>query len=191
MLQNLQREVSKPQAAHSLQLFIALLLLIAEGGLGIGEEEYTGIERHVLRRLFLAADDHSGGDNSLGCHAIGQRVLLRLATASPQSLEKGNLPDVEVVLVLIEHHQRIDRLGHSVVHGRNGSHSHVGRFHIVQEKSLQTGGQRSFTRTFLSEQVQDGKVTGTLVDHIPEKCGHEVAESNSGHSLQRLRSAFR
>ena len=60
----------------------------------------------------------------------------------------------------------------------------------MQEESLQTGGQCGFTRTFLSEQVQDGKVTGTLVDHIPEKGGYKVAESNTGILSKDLGQLF-
>ena len=72
----------------------------------------------------------------------------------------------------------------------NGCHTHVGRFHVMQEEGLQAGGQRGLTGTFLTEKIQDGEMPGALIDHVPEKGGYQVAESDAGVVAKDFRQLF-
>ena len=172
MFQNVEGQVGQAQVADGLQFLVMLFLQDAERGLGVSQEKNTGIERHILRRLFLPADDDSRADDGLRGHAVRVGVLLGLAATAPKTFEESNLAHIEVVLVFVKNNQGVDRLRYPVVHGRNGGHTHVGRFHVMEEEGLQAGGQRGLTGTFLTEQVQDGEMPGAFIDHVPEEGGN-------------------
>ena len=131
VIQYLYGQVCQSQVAQGHQILIAAFLFLAERGLGKGEEQNAGVKCHVLRGLVLSTKHHARTDNGLRRHAVRTRVLLCLAAASPKSFQIGNLPDVEVVLVLVEHHECIDRLRNPVVHGWYGSDTEIGRVHTV------------------------------------------------------------
>lgn len=140
--------------------------------------------------VFLPTDDDSRADDGLRGHAIRVGVLLGLTTTAPKTFEESYFTHIEVVLVFVKNNQGIDCLRYPAVHGRNGCHTHVGRFHVMQEEDLQAGGQRGLTGTFLTEKIQDGEMTGALIDHVPEKGGYQVAESDAGVVAKDFRQLF-
>ncbi|CDD81806.1 unknown [Bacteroides sp. CAG:462] len=110
VIQYLYGHVCQSQVAQGYQIFIAAFLLLAERGLGKSEKQDTGVECHILRGLVLSAKHHARTDYSLCRHTVRTRVFLCLATASPKTFQISNLTDVEIVLVLVKYHERIDRL---------------------------------------------------------------------------------
>ena len=154
------------------------LLRLAERGFREGKEDDTGIKCHVLRGLVLTAKHHAGSDDGLCRHPVRARILLGLSAASPQSFQIGYLADVKVVLVFVQHDKGIDRLRYTVVHGRNGGDTQVGRINPVQEEGLEGGGERGLAGSLLAKQVEYGEMTSTAEYDVTEQGGKQVAESD-------------